>query len=119
MNLLKDIKKIVGKDKEHNLKIEIDGWRIRILLDYDPEDKMEENCMIPIEYDVFEQFAYIPDDAYRKMFKPCDYGIDSHEISMIKSIMEYLEKHSDEISDLCCGFCWNDRRILQQQGEEA
>ena len=38
-----------------------------------------------------------------------DYGIDLHEITLIKEIMEYLESHGKEIKELCEGYSWGYR----------
>lgn len=32
--------------------------------------------------------------------------------------MEYLESHSKEINDLCVGYAWEDREIINEDGEE-
>lgn len=109
MNLLNDIKKIVKNDREHNVKIEIDNMGVRVYLDYDPENSYEEKSVIPIEYTTLEQFAFIPDDEYRKRFNVGDYGIELNEIILIKNIMEYLEKHKDKINALCHGLAWEYR----------
>jgi hypothetical protein len=109
MNLLEDIKNIVKNDKEHHLKIEVDCLGIRVFLIYDPEDEYNEDAIIPIEYSTCEEFAYISDSDYRKMFKPCDFGFTLDEIILIKNIMEYLESHKKEIKELCNGYSWVDR----------
>lgn len=109
LNLVNDIKKIVKNDREHNVKIEIDNMGVRVYLDYDPENIYEEKSIIPIEYTTLEQFAFIPDDEYRKRFNVGDYGIELNEIILIKNIMEYLEKHKDKINALCRGLAWEYR----------
>lgn len=109
MDLLKDIKNILKDDKEHNLKIEVDSYSIKVYLQFDPELLFSENIVIPIEYTTIEEFAYIPDDEYRKKFNVNDYGLDLCEITLIKEIMEYLESHKEEIAKLCSGYCWEDR----------
>ena len=109
MNLLQDIKDILKDDKEHNLKIEVSQFGVKILLDYDPGNDYEEKIILPIEYTTLEEFAYIPDDEYRKMYNANDYGIDLPEIILAKNIMEYLESHKEEIHDLCSGYAWEFR----------
>ena len=108
MNLLEDIANILikHKDKEHHIKVEVEDFEVKIYLEYDPspDDYKDGNDVIPITYDILEGFAYIPDDKYREMFKPNDYGIDNHEIKIINDIMEYLVGHSDEIKKLCNKF---------------
>ena len=104
MNLLKDIKKLVKNDKEHNLSIGVNNLGIKVFLDYDPNNDYEEKYVIPIVYEVSEQFAYIPDNEYKKIFNDCDYGLDLNEIELIRNIMRYLESHGSEICELCDGF---------------
>ena len=109
MNLLEDIKDIVKNDKEHNVKVEIDRYTVRVYLDCDNENFCDERTMIPIEYTTLEEFAYIPDDEYRAKFNVNDFGIDLYEIRLIKEIMEYLESHGEEICELCRGYSWEYR----------
>ena len=108
MNLLEDIANILikHKDKEHHIKVEVDDFEVRVYLEYDPspEDYEDGHDTIPITYDVLEGFAFIPDDKYREMFKPNDYGIDNHEIKIINDIMEYLVGHGSEVEKLCNKF---------------
>lgn len=109
MNLLTDIKEIVKNDKEHNIKIEVSSLGVRVLLDYDPDNNYEEKIIIPIEYTTLEEFSYIPDSDYRKMFNINDYGITVDEIDLISKIMHYLESHGREIQELCNGYAWEFR----------
>lgn len=120
MDILKDIRDILieNKDTEHMLKIVVDWSGVSVYLDYDPEKDFEEQCVIPIRYEVLDGFAYIPDDEYREKFKTNDYGIEYNEIVLIKEIMEYLESHKNEIHDLCVGYDWEDRKIMIEEGEE-
>lgn len=39
------------------------------------------------------------------------FGLDLHEITLIKEIMEYLESHGEDIRELCNGYSWEDRKI--------
>lgn len=113
LNILQDIKEILirNKDKEHHLKIETSWDGVMVYLEYDPEKEFDEKCVIPIRYDTLDDFAYIPDREYKNMYNPNDYGMDLKEIILIKEIMEYLEKNSAEINELCCGYDWEDREI--------
>lgn len=99
------------------LKISVDWSGIDIHLDYDPEKDFEEKCVIPIRYDILDEFTYIPDDEYREKFNPNDYGIEYKEIILIKDIMEYLMSHSQEINDLCIGYDWQDRKIIDEESK--
>ena len=111
MNLITDIKNILvkHKDKEHHLQIVVDDLEIKVYLIYDHELEYQEDTIIPIVYDLTDKCAYISDSEYREKFKPCDYGIDLHEISIIKDIMQYLEKHGDELESIVYGFNYQDR----------
>ena len=96
-------------NKEHNLKIEVNNLGVKVLLDYDPENNYEEKTIIPIEYSTLEEFAYIPDEDYRKMYNISDYGLVLDEIELIRNIMYYLESHGSEINELCEGFAYEYR----------
>lgn len=121
VNILQDIKDILirNKDKEHRLKIEISWKGITVYLEYDPDKDFEEKCIIPIRYETLEEFAYIPDNEYRDKYNPNDYGMDLKEIILIKEIMEYLERHSSEINELCSGYDWEDRTIKNAGGDSV
>ena len=120
MDILKDIRDILirNKDAEHMLQIVVEWSGVTVYLDYDPEKDFEEKCVIPIRYDTLDRFAYIPDSEYREKFHPNDYGIEYKEIVLIKGIMEYLESHKEEINDLCAGYDWEDRKIINKESEE-
>lgn len=112
MNLIKDLKNIIKDDTEHFLEINVAWDGVRVYLDYDPNTEFEEKYVIPIYYDTVEQFAYIPDDEYRKKYNKdgsLDYGIDSHEAKLIYEIMEYLETYGDEIKELCSELDFQER----------
>ena len=103
------------------LQIVVDWSGVTVYLDYDPEkdfeEDFEEKCVIPIRYDTLDEFAYMPDSEYREKFHPNDYGIEYKEIVLIKEIMEYLESHKEEINDLCVGYDWEDRKIINEESE--
>ena len=44
------------------------------------------------------------------MYKPNDFGIDYSEIKIINKIMEYLEKHKEQINELLRGYDAQDRK---------
>lgn len=106
MNLITDIKNILvkHKDKEHHLQIVVDDLEIKVYLIYDPELEYQEDTIIPIVYDFSTGIVYISDSEYRDKYKACDYGIDLHEISIIKDIMEYLEKNNEKLRKMVKGF---------------
>lgn len=115
LDLLRDIKDILKNDKEHHLKIEVDCYSVKVYLEYDPEMNFDEKTIIPIEYTTIEEFAYIPDDEYREKFNINDFGLDLHEITLVKEIMEYLESHGEDIRELCNGYSWEDRKINDEK----
>lgn len=119
MDILKDIRDILirNKDKERMLKIVVDWSGVTVYLDYDPEKDFSEQCVIPIKYDTLDGFAYIPDREYKEIFHPNDFGIEYEDIVLIKEIMEYLESHKEEINDLCVGYDWEDRKIINEESE--
>lgn len=119
MNLIKDLKNVLKDNQEHHLEINISWDGVRVYLYYDPECEFAENCVIPIHYSTVEQFVYIPDDEYRKKYNPSDYGIDSHEAKLIYKIMDYLERHSTEIDELCRGFDFQDRDCCKEKYEKG
>ena len=118
MNLLNDIKKFLKDDEEHHLKIEIDGYGITIYLDYDPSLEFKNECIIPIHYTTIEEFCYIPHIEYCDMYKPNDFGIDYSEIKIIANIMGYIEKHKQEINELCKGYTVDERESFKEKHEE-
>lgn len=115
MNLLNDIKKFLKDDDEHNLKIVIDWGGVTVYLDYDPALDFEKNCVIPIHYTTIEECCYIPHDEYCKLFKPTDFGVDYSEIKLIKQIMGYLEKHKQEINELCKDYLIEQRETYKEK----
>ena len=94
MDILQDIKNIVKNDKEHMVKVEVAWDGVTVYLDYDPSKEFHEDYVIPIHYCTVDEFAYIPDDKFKESYKPCDYGMDLNEITLMKEIME-LEKELD------------------------
>lgn len=119
MDILKDIRDILirNKDIEHMLQIIVNWSGVTVFLDYDPEKDFEEKCVIPIRYDTAYSFAYIPDDEYKEKFNPNEFGIEYKEIVLIKEIMEYLGSHKEEINDLCDGYDWEDRGLINGESE--
>lgn len=109
VDLFKDIAAIMKNDKEHHLKIVVEQYEVSVYLEYDPEQEYNEKIVIPIKFTTVEEFAYIPDDEYRKMFNPNDFGIDKTEIKLIYEIMDYLEKHGKEICEICDKYNWENR----------
>ena len=110
MNILQDIKNIVKNDKEHMVKVEVAWDGVTVYLDYDPSKEFHEDYVIPIHYCTVDEFAYIPDDKFKELYKPCDYGMDLNEITLMKEIMKYLESHRTEIAELCHGYDWEFRK---------
>ena len=120
MNILKDIRDILikNKDTEHMLKIVVDWSGVTVYLEYDPLKEFHEDCIIPIHYCTIDEFSYIPDNKLREMHKPNDYGMDLNEITLMKEIMEYFESHKTEIAELCNGYdCENRECQLESERE--
>lgn len=110
MDIIKDLAEIIKDEKEHSLTVTVDGYGVTVELIY-PSD-YDDDLIIPIRYEVLEEFVYIPDNEYREKFKPTDYGIDRNEIEMIAKIMEYLESHKDEINAICAVYNLSDRKDM-------
>lgn len=47
------------------------------------------------------------DREYKEKFKDNDNGINYHEIILIKDIMEYLDLHRTEITEICNLYDWD------------
>lgn len=109
MNLLKDIAEIVKDDREHSVEVKINSLGVTVYLEYDPEETFASKCVIPIAYTSLEEFVYIPHSELVEIFSPSDYGIDLNEITLIKRIMKYMEKHKSELNELCCRYNLIDR----------
>lgn len=118
MNLLTDIKKMLADDDEHNLKLEVDAFGVTVYLIYDPCLEFHDDCIIPIYYDAIDKMCYIPDSQLKEMFKPCDYGINFHEIQLIEKIMEYLDKNKDTLDKICDGYIFEKRDIYKEKHTE-
>lgn len=109
MDFLKDIANIVKDDKAHNVEVKVNSSKVVVYLEYDPEQSLDEKCIIPIAYTPFNEFAYIPHDELVEMYNPLDFGIDFHEISLIKRIMMCMENHKKELNELCGKYDLRDR----------
>jgi hypothetical protein len=106
MNLLFDLKEILynNKDNEHEMRITVDSYEIKVELIYDPSNSEEfgkEETVLTIVYDTCVEFAYIPDKEYREKYIVADYGIDKLEAKLVYDIMSYLELNGSEISEYC------------------
>ena len=105
MNLLFDLREILydNKDKEHEMRIIVDFFKVQVELIYNTaETNDEEKMVIPIVYDTCMEFAYIDDKQYRERYhNEDDYGIVKDEAKLIYDIMSYLELHGKEIGEYC------------------
>ena len=98
--LLKALLDIMEGDELHSLKIIIEPYSIKVVLDCDTEQLSESSKLeIPIEYETLGRFAYIPNEEFKENFNPEEYGIDSNEIILINKIMQCLESHGEEIDE--------------------
>ena len=105
MNLLFDLREILydNKDKEHEMRIIVERFKVQVDLIYNPNETNDEEVMvIPIVYDPVLEFAYVDDEQYRKNYHNEDgYGIVKDEAKLIYDIMSYLELHGNEIWEFC------------------
>lgn len=113
MNILEDIKRILikHKDKEHFLEIRLSWEGVTVYLEYDSTKEFSGREILPIRYSILDGVSYIPNDELKRKYNPNDLGIDLHEISLIKAIMEYFESHKQDIEKLCLGCDWEDREV--------
>ena len=113
MNILEDIKRILikHKDKEHFLEIRLSWEGVTVYLEYDPPRKFDEIAILPIHYSILDEMAYIPNAEFKQKYNPSEFGMDLHEISIIKDIMEYFKKNAAKINELCQGYDWEDREV--------
>lgn len=92
INVIEDITKILKNDKLHDVEVHISASEIVVNL-------ICKECtgVIPIKFDSNEYQVYIPKDNRTSVI-----GIG--DIDIIKDIMDYLEKHTSELNEICTGF---------------
>ena len=95
INVVEDIAKVVKYDKSHNVKVVVEPNGITVSLS-------EGNFEIPIKYDCSDGI-YIDNEKQKGVIGICD-------INIIKDIMEYLEKHMNELDELCTQCDWSGRQ---------
>ena len=109
-NIIEGIKEIVKEDNAHNLEFRIDQFGLKVYLIWDENNNGEENFIIPIYCNILDGLCYIPQGEFKETYKDEEYyGIDLKEIEIVYKIMEYMELHKEEISDICYGCNWEDR----------
>ena len=99
INIIEDIAKVVKYDKRHNVKVVVDPNSITISLS---EGSFDDVCDIPIKYDCSDGI-YIDNEKQKGVIGICD-------INIVKDIMEYLEKHMNELDELCTQCDWSGRQ---------
>lgn len=99
INVVEDIAKVVKYDKRHNVKVVVEPNSITISLS---EGSFDDVCDIPIKYDCSDGI-YIDNEKQKGVIGICD-------INIVKDIMEYLEKHMDELDELCTQCDWSGRQ---------
>ena len=99
INVAEDIVKIMKYDKSHNFKVVVEPNGITVSLS---EGSFDDVCDIPIKYDCSEGI-YIDNEKQKGVIGICD-------INIVKDIMEYLEKHMDELDELCTQCDWSGRQ---------
>lgn len=90
INVIEDIAKIMKCDKSHNVKVVVEPNGITVSLS---DGNFDDFIDIPIKYDC-SNGIYIDNEKQKGVIGICD-------ISIIKDIMEYLEKHMNELDELC------------------
>ena len=98
INVVEDIAKVVKYDKRHNVKVVVEPNSITISLS---EGSFDDVCDIPIKYDCSDGI-YIDNEKQKGVIGICD-------INIVKDIMEYLEKHMNELDELCTKCDWSGR----------
>ena len=99
INVVEDIVKIMKYDKSHNFKVVVEPNGITVSLS---EGNFDEVFDIPIKYD-FSDWIYIDNEKQNGVIGICD-------INIVKDIMEYLEKHINELDELCTQCDWSGRQ---------
>ena len=98
INVVEDIAKIMKYDKSHNVKVVVEPNGITVSLS---EGNFDEVFVIPIKYD--SDGIYIDNEKQKGVIGICD-------INIVKDIMKYLEKHMDELDELCTQCDWSGRQ---------
>lgn len=93
INVIEDITKILKDDKLHDISVNISASKIVVNLIC----KEYISGVIPVKFDSNENEIYIPKDKLTSVI-----GIG--DIPAIKDIMDYLEKHTSELNEICTGF---------------
>ena len=97
INVVEDIAKVMKYDKSHNVKVVVEPNGITVSLS---EVNFDEVFDIPIKYD--SDGIYIDNEKQNGVISICD-------INIVKDIMEYLEKHMNELDELCTQCDWSGR----------
>lgn len=92
INVIEDITKIIKNDKLHDIEVHISASEIVVNLIC-----KEYVSIIPIKFDSNEYEIYIPKEKLTSVI-----GID--DMYAIKDIMDYFEKHTSELNEICTGF---------------
>lgn len=92
INIIEDITKILKDDKLHDVEVHISASEIVVNLIC-----KEYVGVIPIKFDSCECEIYIPKENLTSVV-----GIG--DMNAIKDIMDYLEKHTSELNEICTGF---------------
>jgi hypothetical protein len=98
INVVEDIVKIVKYDKSHNVEVVVNPNGVTVSLS---EGSFNEVFDIPIKYD--SDGIYIDNEKQKGVIGICD-------INIVKDIMEYLEKHMNELDELCTQCDWSGRQ---------
>ena len=99
INIIEDIAKIMKYDKSHNVKVVVEPHGITISLS---DGNFNDVFDIPIKSDCLDGI-YIDNEKKKGVISICD-------INIVKDIMEYLEKHMNELDELCTQCDWSGRQ---------
>lgn len=109
MDILKDIPKLFVGDMNYNIEIKVNKMGLTVYLDWDPDANCEEKIVIPIRYEMLEDCIHIPVNELVERFEIRDIGLDYVDIQYVHKIMDYMDKHREEIIDMCNQYDWQYR----------
>ena len=101
MSVVKSLVKLFEGNKDYNLQIHMDNTGMTVYLDFDPYNDSEENCLIPIRYNIVEDVVFVDYAELKNKYNPVSYGLASEQIDLIQKVMRCLDEHKDKIHSIC------------------
>ena len=92
INVVEDVTKILKNDKLHDVEVHISASEIVVNLIC-----KEDVGIIPIKFDSNDYEICIPKEKLTSVI-----GIG--DVHTIQDVMDYLEKHTSELNEICTGF---------------